>query len=52
MSRMGWERIEDLEQQEQEDPGLSGRLYFLRLFIIVILGLLLYRVFYLQQTSG
>ena len=52
MSRMGWERIEDLEQQEQEDPGLSGRLYFLRLVIIVILGLLLYRVFYLQQTSG
>ncbi len=52
MSRMGWERIEDLEQQEQEDPGLSGRLYFLRLVFIVILGLLLYRVFYLQQTAG
>jgi penicillin-binding protein 2 len=49
---MGWERIEDLEQQEQEDPGLSGRLSFLRIVFVVILGLLLYRVFWLQQTSG
>ena len=52
MSRMGWERIEDLEQQEQDDPALSGRIAFLRIVFIVILGLLLYRVFWLQQTQG
>lgn len=52
MSRMGWERIEDLELQEREDVGLRGRLYFLRILFIVILGLLLYRVFWLQRTAG
>ena len=52
MSRMGWERVEDLEQQEREDVGLEGRLYFLRIIFVVVLGLLLYRVFWLQQTQG
>ena len=52
MSRIGWERVEDLEEVEQEDVGLRGRLYFLRIFIFVIFGLLLYRVYWLQQTRG
>ena len=52
MSRIGWERVEDLEEVEQEDVGLRGRLYFLRVFIFVIFGLLLYRVYWLQRTRG
>ncbi|MFO7679996.1 MAG: penicillin-binding protein 2 [Chloroflexota bacterium] len=52
MSHMGWERIEELEEQANEDLGERGRLYFLRIFMIIILGLLLVRVYYLQQTKG
>ena len=52
MSRMGWERIEDQEELAKEDVGLSGRLFFLRLVIITILGLLLYRAWWVQQTRG
>ncbi len=52
MSRMGWERIEDQEELEREDMGLSGRLFFLRLVIITTLGLLLYRVWWIQQNRG
>lgn len=52
MSRIGWERIEERELEQREDPGIRSRLYFLRIIIIVIFGLLLYRVFWLQQTQG
>ncbi|MBK8988457.1 MAG: penicillin-binding protein 2 [Chloroflexi bacterium] len=52
MSHMGWERIEELEEQENVDVGLRGRLYFLRALIIIILSLLLYRVYWLQQNRG
>jgi penicillin-binding protein 2 len=52
MSRMGWERVEELEEQENEDVGLRGRLYFMRALIIIILSLLLYRVYWLQQNRG
>lgn len=52
MSRIGWERVEDLELQEQDDPGLRGRLFFLRLLILVLFALLLYRVYWLQTSSG
>ena len=52
MSRMGWERIEELEEQDNEDIGIRGRLYFLRIVMILILGGLLFRVYYLQQTKG
>lgn len=52
MSRMGWERVEDQEELEKEDLGLRGRLIFLRLFIVAVLGLLLYRVWWIQQTRG
>lgn len=52
MSRMGWERIEDIEELEKEDFGLRGRLFFFRIVVISILGLLLYRVYWIQQTQG
>lgn len=52
MSRMGWERIEELEEQENEDIGIRGRLYFLRIVMVLILSGLLFRVYYLQQTKG
>ena len=52
MSRMGWERVEDVEELEKEDFGLRGRLFFFRLVVVAILGLLLYRVYWIQQNSG
>lgn len=52
MSRMGWERVEDQEELEKEDLGLRGRLIFLRLFIIAVLGMLVYRVWWIQQSRG
>lgn len=51
MSRMGWERVEDQELQG-DDPGIRGRLYFLRLIVVIVIGFLLYRVYYLQQNRG
>lgn len=51
MSQMGWKRPEELEVDEQ-DVGLRGRLYFLRVFMLIILTLLLYRVYWLQQNKG
>jgi penicillin-binding protein 2 len=51
MSRIGWERPEDLEVTE-EDRGIRGRLFFLRGIIVVILALLLFRVYWLQRTQG
>ncbi|MCA9942303.1 MAG: hypothetical protein H6656_17185 [Ardenticatenaceae bacterium] len=52
MSRMGWDRVEDMEELEKEDFGLRGRLFFFRIVIVAILGLLLYRVYWIQQTQG
>jgi penicillin-binding protein 2 len=52
MSRMGWERVEEIEELENEDVGLRGRIYFLRAMMLVILALLLYRVYWLQQNRG
>ncbi len=54
MSRMGWERPEDWEEQEIYEAGadLRGRLFFMRLLVVVVLGGLLGRVIYLQQTRG
>lgn len=51
MSRIGWERIEDIETPE-EDTGIRGRLFLLRGVIILVLLLLLVRVYWLQQTRG
>lgn len=51
MSRIGWERPEDIDTTPA-DTGLRGRIYFLRIFFLIILGGLLYRVVWLQQTQG
>ena len=51
MSRIGWDHIDD--QADRVDPqGVNGRLFFFRGLIIIILGLLLYRVYWVQQTRG
>ena len=51
MSRIGWERVEDTENVE-EDSGIRGRLLFLRVLIVIAIVLLLYRVYWLQRTRG
>lgn len=51
MSRMGWGHFEEREP-EAEDLALRGRLYFLRIVMLCILGLLLARVWWLQQSRG
>jgi penicillin-binding protein 2 len=48
---MGWDHPDD-EEQFDDDPALRGRLFFLRFIIILILGLLVYRVYWLQQNQG
>ncbi|MBK8904224.1 MAG: hypothetical protein IPM53_23800 [Anaerolineaceae bacterium] len=52
MSRMGWDRVEDQEELEKEDFGLRGRLFFFRLAVVAVLGLLVYRVYWIQQNQG
>ena len=52
MSRMGWERIEETELDAEEDFGVRGRLFFLRITIIALFGLLVFRVFWIQQNRG
>ena len=52
MSRMGWDRVEDQEELQKEDFGLRGRLFFFRLAVVAVLGLLLYRVYWIQQNQG
>ncbi len=54
MSRMGWERPEDLEEQAQydRDNSLRERIYFLRLLVVAVIGILLFRVIWLQQVQG
>ena len=52
MSRRGWDFPNDDPVVNEEDSGLQGRLFFFRLIIIVILSILLYRVYWLQQTQG
>lgn len=51
---MGWEHPEDREDQDiyAGEAGLQGRLYFFRILIVTVIGLLLFQVIRLQQTSG
>lgn len=51
MSRIGWDRPEDRESPT-EDSGLHGRLTFFRVIVIIVFGLLLFRVYQIQQTRG
>lgn len=51
MSRIGWDRPEDREESIEE-IGVRGRLYFFRLVVVILFGLLLYRVYHIQRTRG
>lgn len=49
--------FDPLDQQPEDDAvaadeALRGRLYFFRLLIVVVVSLLLYRVYWLQQVQG
>lgn len=52
MSSMGWKAPEDRDPETQEIPGMRGRLIFMRVVILFIISLLVYRVYWLQQTKG
>lgn len=51
MSSMGWKPADEMETQS-EDLGMRGRIYFLRIVFLIVLGGLLYRVYWIQQTRG
>lgn len=51
MSRIGWDHPDD-QPGEIDDQAENGRLYLFRIAIIAVLGLLLYRVYWIQQTRG
>ena len=52
MSSIGWKPPEEREPDIQEIPGIGGRLLFMRFIIGLILCLLVYRVYVIQQTKG
>ena len=54
MSRMGWERPEDREEQQayEASTDVRGRMFFLQFATVLILGMLLGRVIFLQQARG
>lgn len=53
MSSIGWKPPEDQTPDVQTRmPGISTRILFMRIVIVAILVLLLYRVYWLQQTRG
>ncbi|WP_374689408.1 penicillin-binding protein 2 [Promineifilum sp.] len=52
MSSMGWKPPEERDPEIQQIPGIRGRLLFMRLVMIIVLALLVYRVYYVQQTKG
>ncbi len=51
MSMIGWD-VQPPDNDSAEDPGLRGRLLFLRIIVVAVLVVLLGRVFLLQQTQG
>ncbi len=50
MSMIGWD-VQPPDNDNAEDPGLRGRLLFLRIIVVAVLVVLLGRVFLLQQTQ-
>ncbi len=52
MSRIGWDIDEPEVEPTAQDPGMRGRLNLFRLILVVAIGVLLYRVIYLQQVGG
>ena len=52
MSSIGWKPPEERDPEIQQIPGVGGRIMFMRVVIALILVLLVYRVYDLQQTKG
>ncbi len=54
MSQIGWEVPEDRAEQKsyEDETELRGRLFFLRLAVVSVLGFLLTYVVWIQQTQG
>ena len=52
MSSMGWKPPEERDPEIQQIPGIGGRLMFMRIVIVLVLVLLVYRVYWIQQTKG
>ncbi|MBP6787517.1 MAG: penicillin-binding protein 2 [Candidatus Promineofilum sp.] len=52
MSSSGWKPPEERDPEIQQIPGVGGRLLFMRVVVVLILSLLVYRVYALQQTKG
>lgn len=51
MSLKGWD-VQPPKNGDTEDPGLRGRLLFMRLAVIAVLAILVGRIVWLQQTQG
>ena len=52
MSSSGWKPPEERDPEILQIPGVGGRLLFMRVVVVLILSLLVYRVYALQQTKG
>ncbi|MCL4804441.1 MAG: penicillin-binding protein 2 [Anaerolineae bacterium] len=52
MSSMGWIPPEERDPEIQQIPGVGARLMFMRVVIVIVLALLVYRVYWLQQNRG
>ncbi len=52
MSSSGWKPPEERDPEIQQIPGIGARLLFMRVGIMLVLGLLVYRVYSIQQIKG
>lgn len=52
MSSIGWKPPEERDPEIQQIPGIGARLLFMRVVTVFVLSLLVYRVYWLQQTKG
>ena len=52
MSSIGWKPPEERDPEIQQIPGIGGRLLLMRAVVVLILSLLVYRVYAVQQSKG
>ena len=52
MSSIGWKPPEERDPEIQQIVGIGARIMFMRVVVVIILSLLVYRVYALQQTKG
>ncbi len=52
MSSSGWKPPEERDPEIQQIPGIGARLLFMRVGIILVLSLLVYRVYSIQHNKG